>query len=278
MKTILVTAVLFLTAGTVYAQTAGELVRVPLTDPSRPARIHVRLMLGGILVRGDGNAREVVVGSRPRASREAPEPPVPPTPPGAAGMHRLELPGNSGLDVVEQDNVVTIKTTNWNRRGDLMITVPRHSSLDLKTVNDGSIEVEQVDGEIDADALNGRITLKNVSGSVLAHALNGEILATVDQVDPSKPMAFSTLNGDIDVTLPDNVRANVRMKTDNGEIYSDFDVKLGTTSQMTSDSGQRHDGVYRFRMDKTLRGTINGGGPEYQFTSLNGQIFIRKKK
>ena len=32
------------------------------------------------------------------------------------------------------------------------------------------------------------------------------------------------------------------------------------------------------RVDRTLRGTINGGGPEYQFTSLNGQIFIRKKK
>jgi hypothetical protein len=193
-------------------------------------------------------------------------------------MHRLDLPGNSGLDVVEQDNLVTIKTTSWNRRGDLVITVPRHSSLQLKTMNDGSIEVDQVDGEIDADALNGKITLRNVSGSVLAHALNGEILATLDQVDPSKPMAFSTLNGDIDVTLPDNVHANVRMKTDNGEIYSDFDVRLGSGPQITSDSGQRHDGAYRFHMDRTLRGTINGGGPEYKFTSLNGQIFIRKKK
>jgi DUF4097 and DUF4098 domain-containing protein YvlB len=118
-----------------------------------------------------------------------------------------------------------------------------------------------------------------LSGSVLAHALNGPILVTLDQVDLSKPMSFSTLNGDIDVTLPDNVKANVRMKTDNGEIYSDFEVKLDSGSRVvTNNSDRREHGAYHIRLDKTFHGTINGGGPEYQFTSFNGQIFIRKKK
>ena len=92
-------------------------------------------------------------------------------------------------------------------------------------------------------------------------------------------MSFSTLNGDIDITLPDNVRANVRMKTDNGEIYSDFDVKLDSGTRLApSASGRQGDGTYHLRFDRTLRGTINGGGPEFQFTSFNGQIYIRKKK
>jgi hypothetical protein len=30
------------------------------------------------------------------------------------------------------------------------------------------------------------------------------------------------------------------------------------------------------KMDKTVRGTINGGGPEMQFTNFNGEIYIRK--
>lgn len=267
-------AALLLCAGTLFAQDGGDRVNVPLSDPSRPARIEAHLMLGSITVRG-GNTKEVIVETLPKSDGEAHEP----LPPKAQGMHRLDLGGNAGLDIVEQNNVVSIKTSSWIRHSDLLITVPQHSSLQLTTMNNGGIFVEQVTGEIDADALNGNITMKHVSGSVLAHALNGAILVTLDQVDPTKPMSFSTLNGDIDVTFPDNVRANVRMKTDNGEIYSDFDVKLEAGAHgITSDSTQRQNGLYHFRLDRTLRGTINGGGPEYQFTSFNGQIFIRKKK
>ena len=267
-------AVLLLCAGTLFAQNGTERVNVPLSDPSRPAHIEAHLMFGGITVRG-GNTREVVVETRPKPDGESHEP----LPPKAEGMHRLDLGANAGLDIVEQNNVVSIRTTSWARHADLLITVPQRSSMQLKTMTDGGIYVEQVDGEIDADSLNGNVTLKHVSGSVLAHALHGAILVTLDQVDPSKPMSFSTLNGDIDVTFPDNVRANLRLKTDNGEIYSDFDVKLEAGSHtLTSDSTQQQNGRYHLRVDRTLRGTVNGGGPEYQFTSFNGQIFIRRKK
>jgi DUF4097 and DUF4098 domain-containing protein YvlB len=202
-----------------------------------------------------------------------------PVPAPAHGMKRLDLPGSSGLDVVEENNVVHIRTSSWTRPVDLVITVPYRSSLQLKCMNDGDILVEQVNGEIDADNLNGKITLKDVSGSVVAHSLNGPVLVTLNQLDPSKPMSFSTMNGDIDVTLPDNVKANVSMKSDNGEIYSDFDVKLDATARtLRNESGRREDGKYRLRFERTLHGTINGGGPEFQFRSFNGQIYIRKKK
>jgi DUF4097 and DUF4098 domain-containing protein YvlB len=221
------------------------------------------------------DVRDVEVQARSRSGDEEHES----RPPRAGGMKRLDLGGNAGLDVVEDNNVVTIKTSSWNRPADLTITVPRHSSLELKCVNNGDIHVEQVDGEIDANDLNGKIVLKNVGGSVVAHSLNGEVQVSLDRVDPSKPMSFSTLNGNIDVTLPANVRANVRMKTDNGEIYSDFDVKLEPGArQVESEPGQTQEGKYHVRFDRGLRGTINGGGPEFQFTSFNGQIYIRKSK
>jgi DUF4097 and DUF4098 domain-containing protein YvlB len=166
-----------------------------------------------------------------------------------------------------------------NRPTDLVITVPRHSSLQLKCLNDGDIYVEQVEGEIEANDLNGKVTLKNVAGSVIAHSLNGEVVAILDRIDPSKPMSFSTMNGNIDITLPETLKANIRIKTDHGEIYSDFDVKLiNEPSVITTESGHQKDGTYHLRFDRTVRGTINGGGPEFQFTSFNGQIYLRKKK
>jgi Putative adhesin len=272
-------AILFLCAGALLAQDGNEKATVPLKDPSRPARIEARLMSGGITVRG-ADVKEVFVEAHSRGERgDREHGRHADRPDRSDGMKRLDLPGNAGLDVTEEDNVVTIKTSSMNRPADLVITVPRRSSLRLKCMNDGDIHVEQVDGEIDADNLNGRITLKNVSGSVVAHSLNGAVSATMDRIDLGKPMSFSTLNGDIDVTLPDTLKANVRMKTDNGEIYSDFEVKLTAGASVEgNNAGRQPDGSYHLRFDHALRGTINGGGPEFQFTSFNGQIYIRRKK
>lgn len=246
------------------AQDGEERIAVPLNDSARPARIRVQLLTGGVTVRG-GDTKEVIVEGRSRSDRHE-------HPARADGMKRLDFPGG-GLDISEEDNVVEIKGSEGG--GDLTITVPRQSSLQLKALNGGDIVVEQVDGEIDANNLNGKVILRNVSGSVVAHSLNGSVIASLDRIDSSKPMSFSTLNGDIDVTMPDNLKANVVMKTDAGEILTDFDVKLNTVSSVSS---EKEGGRYRVRVDRSLRGTIGGGGPELQFTTFNGRIYLRKKK
>jgi hypothetical protein len=266
---------IFFAAAALLAQDGVEKATVPLHDPARPVRIRAELMAGGITVRG-ADVREVTVEAHSRVDRGRDRGRHESRSPRADGMKRLDLPGNAGLDIVEDDNVVNIKTASFNQPVDLVITVPRKSSLQLKCLNDGDIYAEQVDGEIDVDDLNGKITLKNVSGSVLAHSLNGGVLVTLDRVDSSKPMSFSSLNGDIDVTLPDNLKANVIMKTDQGEIFSDFEVKLLPEANAVS---QTKDGNgHHIHFDHALRGTINGGGDELQLTTFNGQIFIRKRK
>jgi DUF4097 and DUF4098 domain-containing protein YvlB len=262
---------IFFGAAALMAQDGVEKATVPLHDPSRPVRIRAELMAGGITVRG-ADVREVVVEAHTRTGEHRHESHSS----RADGMKRLDMPGNAGMDIVEDDNVVNIKTATFNQPVDLVITVPRKSSLQLKCMNDGDIYAEQVDGEIDVNNLNGKITLKNVSGSVLAHSLNGEVTVTLDRIDDSKPMSFSTLNGDIDVTLPESLKANVIMKTDHGEIFSDFEVKLLPEANAVS---QTKDGNgHHIHFDRSLRGTINGGGNDLQLTTFNGQIFIRKRK
>ena len=168
-------ALLLVFTGIAVAQNV-EPVHVPLTDPSRPARLRAHVINGSIFVRGANNTKEVLVEMRPHARsnregdmEEVPRPPRPPRPPragrdteeeptpGTAGMHRLDF-GSRGLDVTEQDNVVNVKTTPWGQNDDLVITVPRHCSLELKTLSGGRVSVEDVEGEIDVDALNGSLT------------------------------------------------------------------------------------------------------------------------
>jgi len=111
----------------------------------------------------------------------------------------------------------------------------------------------------------------------VAHALNGHVLVTFNRIDPQKSMAFSSLNGDIDVTFPADLKANVSLRTDNGEVYSDFDVRVQPTApQQTVEDNRGKGGKYRVKVDKTVKGTINGGGQEIQFKNFNGNIYIRK--
>lgn len=255
-----------------WTQDSPERVTVPFSDPSRPKMVKVSLLNGGITVRGY-NGKEVIVESRSHDedSRRHREPPP-------AGMHRI-YGGGAGLQAEESENTITIGTERINSTSEITVQVPVETSLKLRTVNGGNIVVENVSGDVDVDNTNGAVTLTHISGSAVAHALNGRVVVTLDKVNPSKAMSFSSLNGNVDVTLPADVKANVKMKTDNGEIYSDFDVKLDASSRQPIVEDNRNGrGRYRVRMDHAVTGTINGGGPELQFTTFNGTIFIRKAK
>ena len=263
----------FLTASLPGMAQEPQRANIPLSDPSRPAMVHASLMNGSITVTGY-NGKEVIVEARSRhedARESKPDPK-------ANGMHRLESHG-TGLSVEENDNEYHIGVGSMNRTVDLNIQVPFNTSLKLRCLNDGDIKVERVSGEVDADDLNGSVTLLHISGTVVEHSLNEDVVVTLDQVTPGKSMSFSTMNGDVDVTLPGDVKARVSLKSDNGEIYSDFDVHAEANPagpKVAETHGK--DGKYRVQFDKVTYGSINGGGPEMQFTTFNGKIYLRKKK
>jgi len=157
----------------------------------------------------------------------------------------------------------------------LALTVPADTSVDLHGIN-GALSVDGVHGEVDTDTLNGRTELNGISGTVVAHSLNGPIHVIMDRVDSSKPLSFSSLNGAIDVTLPADIKADVKFKTMHADIYSDFEIALGGPAAMEKDgSGGLK---FRLRFDNNFEGVINGGGVEASFHTLHGTIYLRKKK
>src|SRR6266404_5816882 len=253
-------------AGTTPAQTGGDRIPVTLSDPSRPARVKVGMVNGGITVKAY-EGKEVVVEARVRGHENSRN---------EGGPKRLAI-STTGLSVEEENNEVNINTESYMHPIDVSVSVPVHTSLKLRAVNDGDIVVTGVEGELDVDDINGAVTLNNVSGSVVAHALNGHVHATLTRVDPQKAMAFSSLNGDIDVTFPADLKANVSIRSDQGDVFSDFDVQLkAASSQPVVEDSRGKGGKYRVKIDKTVHGTINGGGPEIQFRNFQGQIYIRK--
>ena len=244
----------------------SERISVPLSDGSRPAVVKASLVTGGITVKGyDG--KEVVVEARLRGQ-------IPSD--GKANMKRVPITA-TGLSVEEENNHVHVSVESVHRAIDLNVMVPVRSSLILRTVNSGDISVTGVDGELDVNDVNGNVTLSNVSGTAVAHALNGKVLVNFNRINRDKPMAFSSLNGDIDVTFPADLKANLALSSDRGEVYTDFDVQLQPRAQppIVEDARGRG-GKYRVHLDKNIHGTINGGGQEIKFKNFQGSIYIRK--
>jgi len=263
----------FLTIVAVALAAAQDKVTVPLSNPSQPATVKVHLIQGSITVTAGAPAGQVIVQPAGKANeRERPPRGVP------EGMHRIDT-DRGGFDVEEDHNVVTIGGGRWGGMGgNVEVQVPVNTSLDLKSVNGGKIEVTGVNGDIEVENINSSIDLNNVSGSVVASSQNGHIVVTMNKVTPNKPMSFTTLNGKVDVTLPADTKARLRLKTMNGSVYSDFDVKMEPdASKPVVEDSRRENGKYVIRMDRSVYGSINGGGPDFRFETMNGSIMIHKK-
>ncbi|MCZ6619767.1 MAG: hypothetical protein O7E57_16730, partial [Gammaproteobacteria bacterium] len=128
-------------------------------------------------------------------------------------------------------------------------------------------------GDLELSNVNGHIEATGISGLVVAETVNGSVKVEFNKVTPDRFMAFSTHNGSVDVTFPPDVKADLYLDTARGSIYSDFKIELDNSPVIvTEDANERGT---RIRVEKQVRGTLNGGGPEMRFETYNGSIYIR---
>ena len=264
----------------------AQSLTVPLSAPSKPASVDVGLVLGSIRV-VPGNAGEVVIEAQ-RGSDDDDEDcedcgPVSGKAKDKSAKEGKTLEGgmrkitNASIDLsAEEDgNQVTVRSSGIPRDLRLRVQVPAGSSLRLSTVSGGAIDVEGITGELELHNTNGPIRARGVRGPVTANTVNGDVeVAFAPGAAIGGPMAFSTLNGDVDLTLPTGINVNLRLRTEQGDIYSDFDVELTTEpARIERDGTQKK---YRLTIAKELVGKIGAGGPELFLKSFNGDIVLRQ--
>ncbi|MGZ3872786.1 MAG: DUF4097 family beta strand repeat-containing protein [Mucilaginibacter sp.] len=271
MKTIKIAAALVITMllnTSLRAQNPDQLV-VPLSQPGKAYKLDVGLVDGSITVTGyDG--KDILIeaksdGEKRVRVRERSD-----------GMKLLSAGLRADVEADVNNNHVSVhgsigKTIN------LIIKIPQNDvTLKLGTVNDGDIKASNISGELEVTNVNGAIKLTNISGSVVANTVNGAVVVVFKSIDPKAAMAFTTLNGNVDVTFPESLKANLKLKSDRGEIYADFDV-VTETRKPTVTRGSKA-GMYSLKIEDWVYGKINGGGPEMMMKNMNGNIYIRKAK
>lgn len=251
-----------------------EEMTVPLTDPGKPVTLEAHLMQGSIKVVGY-EGKDVIVqvfmdSSKDDDNNDRDD--------DSRGMKRIATPG--GLDVRAEEHNNTVQINAGSERGNLRaltIKVPQNTArINVGTINGGEVTISNVSGKIEVGNVNGGITATDISGSVVANTVNGDIIVTFKSVDASTAMAFSNMNGKIDITLPADTKANLKLKSDRGEMFSDFDIAIDKTAPKLETKNEDH--FHQIKIDDWITGKINGGGPEIEMQSQMGSIYIRKAK
>lgn len=259
------------------AQDSGDFA-VPLSDPAKRGKLKAHLNYGSITVKGTAR-KDVLVKYSTVEEEHDDDHDHEDEDEGRKSSNRSGLKRISGgtmdLEVTERENSVRVNSDSWSHRMKLEIEVPSGFDLNVSTYNDGDLVVSNIQGELELNNYNGEITAENISGSVVATTYNGEIKVTFDKITEGTPMSYSTYNGDIDITFPATLKATFKMKTEQGEILSSFDMKMikaGPVQKKDANSG-----TYRVVVDEWVKGEVNGGGPEFTMKNYNGDIIVRKK-
>ncbi len=181
-----------------------------------------------------------------------------------------------GLVVEKQNNNFNVLKISQNARNKTYtFLVPNRANLqinDLHAQISTTYHIENYKGEVEIIALNSDIKMKNVSGPVVATTTNGDVEIVYSNLTPDKPNSITSVNGFVDISLPKNVAANMELHTVNGEAYTDWDIKVDKDASATMPVVAPNMNMFN------LEGTINGGGTPITIQSVNGDIFLRKKK
>jgi DUF4097 and DUF4098 domain-containing protein YvlB len=241
----------FLAAMPAYAQ---EQLTVKFNDPSRPGLLKVSWHNGSITIKTHAGNDVTVSATRTVQRRER-------EPVAARGLRRIDS-GLGGITVDSgSNNVITIGSSASLSTGSLEIEVPVKTNLNLESHNGARISVDGVEGDIEATNHNGAVNVMNAAGSVVAYSHNGRVIVSFRDITAGKPMSFTSMNGSVDITLPPAAKADLKMRTDNGGIWTDFELQKSSSSA-----------------DRTTTATINGGGAAFDLRTHNGNIYLRKAK
>ncbi len=168
------------------------------------------------------------------------------------------------IEVETSSNSVEIKTrypedhTN-NHAASVHYTlhVPQNARLDRIDLVNGSLDVQKLTGEIDANLVNGKLRASDLTGEADLATVNGTIEANYTSLTNVRDIKLKSVNGSIDLTLPPSPNAEVSASVVNGSITTDFPLT-----------------VKGHLVGKSLNGTLGSGGLQIELSNVNGGIHL----
>jgi hypothetical protein len=170
---------------------------------------------------------------------------------GITGMVNLKTSGGD-VEIRETRGELEISTSG----GDISLENPEGRTK--ASTSGGDIKVENFKGNLITTTSGGDINLNGGNGSILAKTSGGDI--KLNYSGSNEGMELATSGGDIDIIVPYDFKASVKLSSSGGDVDCDF------TTDNVKTEGKRK-----------LEADINGGGKMVIAKTSGGEINLNKK-
>jgi len=152
------------------------------------------------------------------------------------------------------------------------LKVPFAVHLQLSTINDGNITVENVKGSVSASNVNGSIKLSNLTKEASASTINGDVDIEYDH-NPESDCRFYTLNGDINANFQKGLVADLSFESFNGSFFTNVNQLASLPPEI--EKSTKGEGI-KYKL-KGNRYQIGKGGAHLDFETFNGNVYLKEK-
>ena len=178
----------------------------------------------------------------------------------AQDQQRLD---NIRINVENSSNSVEIETkypehTN-NNPGSVRYTlhVPQNARIDKINLVNGSLTIQKLSGEVNANLVNGKVRASDLEGTADLATVNGTLEANYASLNNVHEIKLGSVNGRVNLLLPQSPNADVRASVVNGSISTDFPLT-----------------VKGHFVGKSMSGTLGSGGVQIELNNVNGSIHL----
>lgn len=138
-----------------------------------------------------------------------------------------------GEEKEEEVRILNIHIPNTNRLyKNYVVKVPHGLTTRFRESTDdfwgkkGSLEIRSFEGELDVNCSGCNLDVSGFSGNIIAsNAYGGTTRVEFAKLAQDKITSINT-EGELEVLLPANTKANLKMSAERGNVYTDFDLKV----------------------------------------------------
>ncbi len=196
------------------ADETGTTAKATLSAPGKPATLRIDMPWADIRIVGVDGDTVTVESSLTQQGAPTTR---------SDGLRRLD--DEVSFELTEKGNVVSLRLAGENpwagHDAEFKISVPRAMALDVRTEAGGDLSVKNLEGDIEINNMNGEVVLEGITGAAVVNTMNGEVRAVYAKA-PQKLVAITSMNGEVDLRVPADTKANIRLRTHNGSILTDF--------------------------------------------------------
>lgn len=160
------------------------------------------------------------------------------------------------VEVRDASDAVEIHAVSGDLRGEKL-----RGRIRANTVS-GDLRLDDVVGDLRGKSVSGSLTIRGALDGLEFESMSGDFEFRGD-FRGTGTFSANTHSGDLRLTLPENLAANLELKTFSGDMRTEFPLTLQPGAQVG-------------RRTREMQTTINGGGARVRLGTFSGDITIQK--